>query len=139
MVTAIDGGECNAYSEEHEQQTQAWGVFADGQGYGGYGGASSAAAGGVTYGSAQQPVDYGSGGGRGWQGTTVGGEGGGVIRFTVGGALTLNGRSRYGSFFTLLMKEGTFTADNAAAHIVAACRASESSERLMPPRSRAAP
>jgi hypothetical protein len=39
-------------------------------------------------------------------------------------ALTLNGRSRYGSFFTLLMKEGTFTADNAAAHIVAACRQS---------------
>jgi hypothetical protein len=63
-----------------------------GAGYGGYGGASSAAAGGVTYGSAQQPVDYGSGGGRGWQGTTVGGEGGGVIRFTVGGALTVNGR-----------------------------------------------
>jgi hypothetical protein len=63
-----------------------------GAGYGGLGGASSAAAGGVTYGSAQQPVDYGSGGGRGWQGTTVGGEGGGVIRFTVGGALTVNGR-----------------------------------------------
>jgi hypothetical protein len=63
-----------------------------GAGYGGFGGASSASAGGATYGSAQQPVDRGSGGGRGWQGTTVGGEGGGAIRFTVGGALTVNGQ-----------------------------------------------
>jgi hypothetical protein len=46
----------------------------------------------VTYGSAQQPVDRGSGGGRGWQGTTGGAEGGGAIRFTVGGALTVHGR-----------------------------------------------
>ena len=63
-----------------------------GAGYGGYGGASSAAAGGVTYGSAQLPADPGSGGGRGWQGTTAGGEGGGVVHFTVGGALTVNGQ-----------------------------------------------
>jgi hypothetical protein len=63
-----------------------------GAGYGGFGGASSASAGGVTYGSAQQPIDRGSGGGRGWQGTSVGGEGGGVVHLTVGGALTVNGR-----------------------------------------------
>jgi hypothetical protein len=63
-----------------------------GAGYGGNGGASSLSLGGVTYGSAQQPVDRGSGGGHGWQGTTGGGEGGGAIRFTVGGVLTVNGR-----------------------------------------------
>jgi hypothetical protein len=63
-----------------------------GAGYGGTGGASSVLPGGGTYGSAQQPVYHGSGGGKGWQGTTGGGEGGGAIRFTVGGALTLNGR-----------------------------------------------
>ena len=65
-----------------------------GAGYGGSGGASSLLPGGVTYGSAQQPVDRGSGGGRGWQwqDTPAGGEGGGAIRFTVGGVLTVNGR-----------------------------------------------
>src|ERR1039458_54136 len=63
-----------------------------GAGYGGNGGASSVLPGGVTYGSAQQPVDRGSGGGRGWQGIGGGGEGGGAIRLIVGGALTVNGR-----------------------------------------------
>ncbi len=63
-----------------------------GAGYGGDGGASSLSLGGVTYGSAQQPVDRGSGGGRGWQATTGGAEGGGAIRVTVGGVLTVNGR-----------------------------------------------
>jgi hypothetical protein len=63
-----------------------------GAGYGGNGGTSSLSLGGVTYGSAQQPVDRGSGGGHGWQGTTGGAEGGGAIRFTVGGVLTVNGR-----------------------------------------------
>ena len=63
-----------------------------GAGYGGNGGASSVSLGGVTYGSAQQPVDRGSGGGRGWQATTGGAEGGGAIRLTVGGVLTVNGR-----------------------------------------------
>ena len=38
-----------------------------GAGYGGNGGASSVLPGGGTYGSAQQPVDRGSGGGRGWR------------------------------------------------------------------------
>lgn len=39
-------------------------------------------------------------------------------------ALTLNGRARYGAYFTMLIKEGTFTADSAAAHVAAACRKS---------------
>jgi hypothetical protein len=63
-----------------------------GAGYGGSGGASSLSLGGVTYGSAQQPVDRGSGGGSGWPGITGGGEGGGAIHFIVGGILTVNGR-----------------------------------------------
>ena len=63
-----------------------------GAGYGSNGGASSLSLGGVTYGSAQQPVDRGSGGGPGWQGTGAGAEGGGAIRFTVGNLLTVNGR-----------------------------------------------
>ena len=62
-----------------------------GAGYGGNGGASSLLPGGGTYGSAQQPVDRGSGGGVGWQGTTGGGKGGGAIRFTVGGVLMVHG------------------------------------------------
>jgi hypothetical protein len=67
-------------------------AIGSGAGYGGNGGASTMSPGGVTYGSAQQPVDRGSGGGAGWQGTTGGGEGGGAIRLIVGGALTVNGR-----------------------------------------------
>jgi hypothetical protein len=63
-----------------------------GAGHGGNGGASTVLPGGATYDSAQQPVNWGSGGGLGWQWTTAGGEGGGAIRFTVGGALTVNGR-----------------------------------------------
>ena len=64
-----------------------------GAGYGGNGGPSTSAPGGVTYGSLQQPIDRGSGGGLGLAGSATGGsEGGGAIRLTVGGALTLNGR-----------------------------------------------
>jgi hypothetical protein len=63
-----------------------------GAGYGGSGGASSLLPGGGTYGSAQQPVDRGSGGGRGSGEYTGGSEGGGAIRLTVGGALILNGQ-----------------------------------------------
>jgi hypothetical protein len=60
-----------------------------GAGYGGTGGASSQSAGGPAYGSASQPVERGSGGG----GSSVGGsEGGGAIRLTVGGALTVDGQ-----------------------------------------------
>jgi hypothetical protein len=63
-----------------------------GAGYGGNGGASSVRPGGATYGSAQQPVDEGSGGGFGWGAWAGGSEGGGAIRLTVGGVLTVNGR-----------------------------------------------
>ncbi|MCX6926728.1 MAG: hypothetical protein NT154_26520 [Verrucomicrobia bacterium] len=62
-----------------------------GAGYGGHGGASSLLPGGATYGSAQQPVDRGSGGGFGYGTAKGGSEGGGAIRLTVGGILTLNG------------------------------------------------
>ena len=67
-------------------------VAGSGAGYGGNGGASTVAPGGGTYGSAQQPVDRGSGGGYGMGGAVGGSEGGGAIHFTVGGALTVNGR-----------------------------------------------
>jgi hypothetical protein len=62
-----------------------------GAGYGGNGGASSIMPGGTNYGSMQQPVDRGSGGGFGYGTATGGSEGGGAIRLTVGGTLTLNG------------------------------------------------
>ena len=62
-----------------------------GAGYGGNGGASSVMPGGTNYGSLQQPLDRGSGGGLGYGTATVGSEGGGAIRLTVGGTLTLNG------------------------------------------------
>jgi hypothetical protein len=63
-----------------------------GAGYGGPGGASMTAPGGTNYGSAQQPVDRGSGGGFG-SGTLYGGsEGGGAIRLNVGRTLTVDGQ-----------------------------------------------
>jgi hypothetical protein len=63
-----------------------------GAGYGGAGGASSVSPGGGTYGSAQQPVDLGSGGGLGWGVPSPGSEGGGALRLSVAGLLTVNGR-----------------------------------------------
>ena len=62
-----------------------------GASYGGNGGASSVSPGGAIYGTAQQPVDRGSGGGSGVGGGR-GSEGGGAIRLAVGGTLTVNGR-----------------------------------------------
>ncbi|HWI56083.1 MAG TPA: carboxypeptidase-like regulatory domain-containing protein, partial [Bacillota bacterium] len=62
-----------------------------GAGYGGAGGAAPFLAGGTVYGSAQHPVDFGSGGGLGW-GPLSGGQGGGALRLSVSGALTLNGQ-----------------------------------------------
>jgi hypothetical protein len=72
---------------------QSVGETGSGAGYGGLGGASATAAtGGTNYGSAQQPVDRGSGGGFG-SGTLYGGsEGGGAIRLNVGGVLTVDGQ-----------------------------------------------
>jgi hypothetical protein len=63
-----------------------------GAGFGGVGGASSLLAGGGTYGSVQQPIDFGSGGGLGYGTASAGSEGGGAIRLSVGGMFTLNGR-----------------------------------------------
>jgi hypothetical protein len=63
-----------------------------GGGYGGMGGTSiSGAAGGAAYGSLTQPIDQGSGGGAGTTTYTSGSEGGGAIRLSVGGVLTVNG------------------------------------------------
>jgi len=71
-----------------------WPAYGGGAGYGGVGGISSRLqAGGATYGSITEPVDLGSGGGGGtnWGGPADGGAGGGAIRLTVGGTLTLEG------------------------------------------------
>lgn len=63
-----------------------------GAGYGGAGGASSTVAGGASYGSSNQPVNFGSGGGFGY-GTLIGGSaGGGALRLSVGGTLTVDGQ-----------------------------------------------
>ena len=63
---------------------------AGGAGYGGVGGMSATGIpGGPEYGSLEEPVDKGSGGGDGNGGP--GGKGGGAIRLSVGGTLTLDG------------------------------------------------
>jgi hypothetical protein len=62
-----------------------------GGGHGGLGGRSGAnRAGGFMYGSTTQPVSLGSGGGNG-QLPNFGGAGGGKVKMTVAGTLTLNG------------------------------------------------
>ena len=69
---------------------------AGGAGYGGAGGNASGAsggAGGPTYGSITEPVDLGSGGGNVTNGS-LGGAGGGVLRLTVLGTLTVDGTIR---------------------------------------------
>jgi hypothetical protein len=72
---------------------QSVGGSGSGAGYGGLGGASATAAtGGTNYGSAQQPVDRGSGGGFGSEPLYGGSEGGGAIRLNVGGVLTVDGQ-----------------------------------------------
>ena len=72
-----------------------------GGGYGGVGGYGCGVSGcggyclgGPTYGSLTEPTDLGSGGGR------SGGSGGGAIRLTVGGALTVEGEVRACGQFT---------------------------------------
>ncbi|HEU5069511.1 MAG TPA: Ig-like domain-containing protein [Verrucomicrobiae bacterium] len=63
-----------------------------GGGYGGAGGASAAGSpGGTTYGSTAQPDAYGSGGGAGIISNPGGSEGGGAVRLTVPGTLTVDG------------------------------------------------
>jgi hypothetical protein len=71
---------------------QSVGGSGSGAGYGGLGGASATAPGGTNYGSAQYPVDQGSGGGFGSGMTYGGSEGGGAIRLNVGGVLTVDGQ-----------------------------------------------
>jgi hypothetical protein len=68
------------------------GICADGGGHGGSGGAgvtNSLLSGGGTYGSFSQPATLGSGGGA--SGTMPGKRGGGALRLSVGGTLTING------------------------------------------------
>ena len=63
-----------------------------GGGYGGAGGAaSSGAPGGASYGSATEPVDFGSGGGNGAATATGGSDGGGALHLSVAGVLSVNG------------------------------------------------
>jgi hypothetical protein len=63
-----------------------------GAGYGGAGGASASGPGGASYGSSLQPVDFGSGGGFGGGPLSGGSQGGGALRLSVGGVLTVDGR-----------------------------------------------
>jgi hypothetical protein len=63
-----------------------------GAGYGGAGGASATISGGASYGSSNQPVDFGSGGGFGGGPLSGGSEGGGALRLSVGGVLTVDGQ-----------------------------------------------
>jgi hypothetical protein len=66
------------------------GYYAGGAGYGGLGGSGwSGSAGGPTYGSIMQPVDWGSAGGTG--AGQAGTAGGGALQLTVNGTLTVNG------------------------------------------------
>lgn len=66
--------------------TTAWG---SGGGHGGRGGSSQTNVGGSTYGSSFLPSAFGSGGGISLN--YSGGQGGGVIRLSVGGVLTVSG------------------------------------------------
>jgi hypothetical protein len=63
-----------------------------GSGGGGYGGEGGGALGGTNYGSITAPVDFGSGGGNTWTLYGPAGAGGGCIRLTVGGTLTISGQ-----------------------------------------------
>ena len=67
------------------------GQYGSGAGHGGHGGAAMYIPGGLTYGSATEPVDFGSGGG-GDNERGIPNRGGGAIELTVAGALTVDGR-----------------------------------------------
>jgi hypothetical protein len=71
---------------------QSSGNDGSGAGYGGAGGASATISGGSSYGSSNQPVDFGSGGGFGGGPPSGGSEGGGALRLNVGGVLTVDGQ-----------------------------------------------
>jgi len=66
--------------------------YASGAGHGGLGGASNSGVPvGLSYGSIIEPTTFGSGGGYDQDAFRAGGAGGGAIRLTVGGVLTVNG------------------------------------------------
>ena len=65
-----------------------WGDPGSGAGHGGHGGAAWYSPGGLTYGSATEPVDFGSGGG---DTHAAPNRGGGAIQLTVAGTLTIDG------------------------------------------------
>ncbi|MCK6477151.1 MAG: hypothetical protein L6Q35_10005, partial [Phycisphaerales bacterium] len=67
--------------------------YPSGGGHGGKGGkGAGGATGGTTYGDAVTPLEFGSGGGNDTVGNTaLGGRGGGALRLTVGGTLTIDG------------------------------------------------
>ena len=72
-----------------------WGGYSAGGGYGGRGGKPEeqyyAAAAGVTYGSATDPAQPGSGGGVGNNSATRAGAGGGAVKINAAGTVTVNG------------------------------------------------
>jgi hypothetical protein len=89
-VVTVDGNGFAGGSGPGRGLSTNW--IGSGAGYGGNGGASSLLPGGTTYGSTQQPVDRGSSGGIGLEALLGAAAGGGAIRLTVGGTLTVNGR-----------------------------------------------
>ena len=91
-VITVDGKGNNAASRPGGGQEDSASGIGSGAGYGGQGGASSVLPGGTTYGSAQQPVDFGSAGAVKTNKVAGGSEGGGALRLNVGGTLTLEGR-----------------------------------------------
>jgi prepilin-type N-terminal cleavage/methylation domain-containing protein len=58
---------------------------------GGYGGAGGGSGGGIGYGSIEQPIELGSGGGSGYYTNTLGGRGGGAIKIVVSGDIEVGG------------------------------------------------
>ena len=89
-VIAVDG---EGYSQTNGPGAgQSLDGDGSGAGYGGTGGASATVPGGASYGSSNQPVDFGSGGGLGEGPLAGGSEGGGALRFSVGGILTVDGQ-----------------------------------------------
>ncbi len=84
-------GNASDYGRTVGNVTTGGSYDADGGSYGGLGGnGSNGGAICLTYGEVTDPADLGSGGGA-WDSNHPGGDGGGLIRLTVGGALTNDG------------------------------------------------
>ena len=95
-VTVDGGGAFEANGRGHPSESGPGagvsGAQASGGGHGGLGGAANGGGGGgAAYGSVVAPVELGSGGGRDVNAGIPGGPGGGALRLTVGGTLTLEG------------------------------------------------